>query len=176
MGQTPRRRQRADSRRVGDKGTGKQDRDAGAASRVARPAPRPGASADTGAASAPRPGDVRARLARERDATIEQLRQLGISPETDEHAARGGADSIRDEGDRAQASERQDLAFATRERLAARINRLAAALERLDNGTYGRCAVCGGPIEELRLAALPEAETCLRCQERREQAEAERAA
>ena len=43
-------------------------------------------------------------------------------------------------------------------------------------GTYGRCAVCGGPIEELRLAALPEAETCLRCQERREQAEAERAA
>ena len=58
----------------------------------------------------------------------------------------------------------------TRERVADRINRLTAALERLVEGTYGRCEVCGGEIERPRLEALPEAVRCLACQERSERA------
>jgi RNA polymerase-binding transcription factor DksA len=38
--------------------------------------------------------------------------------------------------------------------------RVAAALERLDAGTYGRCAVCEKPIDDERLEARPEATTC----------------
>ena len=56
----------------------------------------------------------------------------------------------------------------TRERLAARINQLTAAPERVAHGQYGRCADCGGAIERTRLAPMPEADPCLSCQERRE--------
>jgi DnaK suppressor protein len=37
-----------------------------------------------------------------------------------------------------------------------------AALERIDDGTYGRCGVCGEPIPEERLAAVPYATLCVR--------------
>jgi RNA polymerase-binding transcription factor DksA len=35
-----------------------------------------------------------------------------------------------------------------------------SALGRLDDGTYGRCAVCGKAIDDERLEARPEAATC----------------
>ena len=112
---------------------------------------------------------VRGRIERERDAAVAQLRDLGIShAQTPER--RGHDDHPRDEGDQAQASERVDLSFMTRERLADRINRLTDALERIADGTYGRCEVCGRDIERSRLEALPEAVRCLTCQERSERA------
>jgi DnaK suppressor protein len=112
--------------------------------------------------------DTRARIERERDDAIQRLRHLGITPDGDGAARPAGGDHPLDEGDHAQESERQDLSFITRERLADRINRLTAALERINEGTYGTCEECGGPIEASRLAALPEVTTCLECQRRRE--------
>jgi DnaK suppressor protein len=38
--------------------------------------------------------------------------------------------------------------------------RVLDALERLDGGDYGRCAVCGREIDDERLEARPEARTC----------------
>jgi DnaK suppressor protein len=111
---------------------------------------------------------VRRRIERERDEAIGQLRDLGISPAAPAAAAHGTADHPRDEGDKAQASERQDLSFMTRERLAERINRLSIALERIVQGTYGECEACGRDIERPRLEAIPEAVRCLACQERSE--------
>ena len=35
------------------------------------------------------------------------------------------------------------------------------ALRRLDDGTYGRCEACGGPIGDERLEAMPAARFCL---------------
>ena len=113
---------------------------------------------------------ARQRIESERDAAIGQLRELGITPKNNGADPRSDADHPRDEGDHAQLSERQDLGFMTRERIADRINRLTAALERLNEGTYGACAVCGRPIERSRLDALPEAERCLDCQSRAERA------
>ena len=113
---------------------------------------------------------VRDRIARERDQAIAQLRDLGISPEASGETPRGPGDHPRDEGDQAQHSERQDLSFMTRERLADRINRLTLALERIEDGRYGKCDVCGGDIEPERLRALPEAVTCLSCQRDQERA------
>jgi DnaK suppressor protein len=37
------------------------------------------------------------------------------------------------------------------------------AVERLDEGNYGRCSVCGGEIGDERLAALVDVTTCVRC-------------
>jgi DnaK suppressor protein len=113
---------------------------------------------------------IRQRIERERDEAIGQLRDLGISPETPGMEPRAASDVPRDEGDHAQASERQDLSFMTRERIAERINRLTAALERMAEGSYGACEVCGRDIERPRLEALPEAVRCLACQERVERA------
>jgi len=45
----------------------------------------------------------------------------------------------------------------------ARLVQLRAALHRLDDGTYGRCVSCDGPIAPARLAALPEITTCIAC-------------
>ena len=113
---------------------------------------------------------ARQRIERERDEAIGQLRDLGISADTPGIEHRSDADHPRDEGDQAQASERQDLSFMTRERLAERINRLTAALERIIEGTYGQCEMCGRDIERPRLEALPEAVRCLECQARIERA------
>jgi RNA polymerase-binding transcription factor DksA len=41
------------------------------------------------------------------------------------------------------------------------------ALARMDSGDYGICAACGEPIAPARLRALPTAELCIRCAERR---------
>jgi RNA polymerase-binding transcription factor DksA len=38
-----------------------------------------------------------------------------------------------------------------------------AALDRLDDGTWGWCMVCGQPIKEARLRSVPEATRCSRC-------------
>ncbi|WP_022930616.1 TraR/DksA family transcriptional regulator [Patulibacter americanus] len=41
--------------------------------------------------------------------------------------------------------------------------RVARALEKLDDGTYGQCDSCGAPIAPRRLAAMPESVLCLTC-------------
>jgi DnaK suppressor protein len=47
------------------------------------------------------------------------------------------------------------------------VREIDQALERLDDGSYGRCAVCGEAIPEDRLAALPWATLCVPCSGRR---------
>jgi DnaK suppressor protein len=44
-----------------------------------------------------------------------------------------------------------------------RLAQIAAALERLDHGTYGTCVACGGAIAAARLEARPYAATCISC-------------
>jgi DnaK suppressor protein len=44
-------------------------------------------------------------------------------------------------------------------------DQLDEALRRLDDGVYGLCEECGGPIGEPRLKALPFARRCIGCQE-----------
>ncbi len=38
---------------------------------------------------------------------------------------------------------------------------VAHALAKLDDGSYGRCEVCGGPISEARLEAMPATRFCI---------------
>lgn len=49
------------------------------------------------------------------------------------------------------------------------LTEIGQALERLDNGTYGKCVVCGEPIPEKRLEAIPWAARCVKDEEQLEQ-------
>ena len=42
------------------------------------------------------------------------------------------------------------------------------ALERIDDGTYGRCESCGNAIGKLRLQAYPRATLCVTCKTKQE--------
>jgi DnaK suppressor protein len=44
------------------------------------------------------------------------------------------------------------------------LNDVAAALRRMDEGTYGRCARCSATIGIERLEILPQAAICMMCQ------------
>jgi len=46
--------------------------------------------------------------------------------------------------------------------------RVRAALERLDEGSYGQCESCEGDISTARLKALPWASRCLSCEQEQE--------
>jgi len=53
----------------------------------------------------------------------------------------------------------QALLQQSRERVA----NLEQALSRLEQGTYGTCSRCGGPIHPDRLAVLPDVRMCIDC-------------
>jgi len=46
------------------------------------------------------------------------------------------------------------------------LGQIDAALERIENGTYGICRVCGQEIEEARLKAVPTTNICVHCKEK----------
>jgi DnaK suppressor protein len=68
-----------------------------------------------------------------------------------------------DENDLADRSEDFEERSGTTEVLNVRLEDINSALERITNGTYGICEVCGKPIEEDRLEANPAARTCKAC-------------
>jgi RNA polymerase-binding protein DksA len=43
------------------------------------------------------------------------------------------------------------------------LEKINKALERIDQGVYGSCELCGSEIGKERLAALPEAIVCMKC-------------
>ena len=48
------------------------------------------------------------------------------------------------------------------------LDQVEAALDRIDDGSYGRCEDCGQDIARERLDAIPYASLCIRCEERAE--------
>lgn len=118
---------------------------------------------------APGPAAFRARRLLTRELGELAGRLGGLAPLEPAAGRRG------DEADRIQAREEHDLGVAERARLQARQGRLAAALARLADGSYGLCLECGAPIAPARLRALPEVELCVSCQAALERAQADEA-
>lgn len=111
--------------------------------------------------------EVRERLERELRRTVQRLRQLGGGTLVEEMPGVIGDNSpFADEVEKIQVSRDREISFATRSLLVERANKLAAALERLNDGAYGLCDECGEPIAPARLKAVPEVTTCIRCQDR----------
>jgi DnaK suppressor protein len=78
---------------------------------------------------------------------------------------------VLDQGESSEVDIQEDIEFALIQMKAETLNKIDAALRRLDEGTYGDCFECGEPISEARLRALPFAVRCKDCEEARETAE-----
>lgn len=110
---------------------------------------------------------IRERLEEDLRTAVGRLRQMGGAVAVEDvPGAIGDNSPFADEVDEIQANERREIGFATRELLVGRVNRLSAALDRLNDGEYGTCVECEEPISPARLQALPEVQTCVRCQDR----------
>jgi len=110
--------------------------------------------------------DIRNRLDHNLTAALVRLRQLGGAVAVEElPGAIGDSSPFADEVDEIQANENREISFATRERLVERVNRLSAALDRLNDGEYGVCVECAERISPARLHVAPEVQTCVRCQD-----------
>ena len=88
-------------------------------------------------------------------------------PARDEAGA-GLPDTLTDPGDVSfhEYEEQVDHALAGNEEQLMR--EVAAALDRVTKGTFGRCGVCGQPIGPARLRAVPYAHRCINCEQREE--------
>ena len=64
----------------------------------------------------------------------------------------------------------QDIEIALIQLKAEALGSVDAALKRLAEGRYGRCAECGSDIPHARLSALPFAVRCTGCEQDREMA------
>lgn len=76
-----------------------------------------------------------------------------------------------DPNDRATQESEFGLELRTRDRERKLLRKIDAALQRIEDGTYGYCAETGEEIGLRRLEARPVATLCVEAQERRELAE-----
>ena len=114
-------------------------------------------------------GRIKRRLEDALGAAVYRLRRMGVTVAVDDaFGPIGDRSAFVIDSDVIQVTESREIGFATRELLVGRVQRLSAALDRLDRGEYGTCAECDEPIAPARLRALPEVQTCVRCQARLE--------
>ena len=73
-----------------------------------------------------------------------------------------------DLADRASSETDRAIELRARDRQRKLISKIDAALQRIDDGTYGVCESCGNPIGKMRLMAFPRATLCMTCKQREE--------
>ena len=75
---------------------------------------------------------------------------------------------VRDDAEISEAEIQDDIEFALLQMKAETLQKIADALHRVEEGTFGYCYECGAEIAERRLRALPFAARCTACEEARE--------
>ena len=106
------------------------------------------------------PDEIRARLQERRDELTKRLERITAN-------LRRGLDS--DSEERAKQLEDSEVVDALGNEARAELESVKAALQRMDEGDYGICAECGGPIAAARLEAQPFASACIDCAELEEE-------
>jgi len=96
-------------------------------------------------------------LLKEREQIVGELRQ------TFESSQEMGQDGIQDIGDEAANIYNKQLLLSLNENERMMLQEVDEALDRIENGTYGICEECGGPIGLKRLEVKPVAKYCVPC-------------
>ena len=100
----------------------------------------------------------RALLVDERARLVERLTDLGLAG-----GQRPSANAVLDSS---QVTAWRGEGRSTAEQLQDAVDEVDAAIERLDQGTYGTCQSCGGGISPERLEAMPASRLCIECASR----------
>ncbi len=99
------------------------------------------------------------RLLAEEQRLVNELKRDGsIDPGSGEEPAGDAAD-------RSVSGEQKEEQFREADTTWALLRQVRDALRRIGEGTYGKCAVDGGPIEEKRLHAMPWTSYCMKHQQ-----------
>ncbi|MGD1049417.1 MAG: TraR/DksA C4-type zinc finger protein [Candidatus Krumholzibacteriaceae bacterium] len=114
----------------------------------------------------------RGRLLAERDRILRELGRIteaiNESAEEQEAAKQSYSNHLADLGTDYMEKEK-NYYYADQE--GQYLKSIEAALERLDRGEYGLCIECGDLISEKRLEAVPAAELCIKCKDKKEKLE-----
>jgi DnaK suppressor protein len=98
-----------------------------------------------------------------------EQQEMDLLEHIDEEKARQQGNTINpDRSDLAQSYDMRQRRSAMLTRLENQLEQVRAALNRLNEGTYGNCENCGEPILPARLRAMPQATLCIDCQEKME--------
>lgn len=102
---------------------------------------------------------LRERLEKQRQEILDMYKQ-------DIRAGQESADDgTEDIVDRANNAYNRELMFSLSDSERQMVLQIEAALRRMEDGVYGRCANCGNTINMRRLEAVPYARFCIDCQE-----------
>jgi len=96
-------------------------------------------------------------LLKEREQIVGEVKQIA------ESSKEMGQDGIQDIGDEAANIYNKQVLLSLNENERMRLQEADEALDRIENGTYGVCEECGGPISLKRLEVRPVAKYCVPC-------------
>ena len=104
---------------------------------------------------------LHARLESEHKRLVDELEQLKASARPVDERRDGSPFGKREE----EATEALELEkrLALEKGIRDQLTEVGHALSKFDDGTYGKCDICGQLIEPARLEALPQANLCLSC-------------
>jgi len=96
-------------------------------------------------------------LLKEREHSVGEVKQIV------ESSKEMGQDGIQDIGDEAANIYNKQVLLSLNENERMRLQEVDESLDRIENGTYGICEECGGPISLKRLEARSVAKYCVPC-------------
>jgi DnaK suppressor protein len=82
-----------------------------------------------------------------------------------------GKENYPDPNDRASLEADRNFELRIRDRERKLIMKMQEAIKRIEDGVFGICEVCGGPISEKRLIARPVTTLCIDCKTKQEKME-----
>src|SRR6476646_1290147 len=104
----------------------------------------------------------RDKLMDRREGLVGQVQQAEL------YSRERDAEATQDPADMAANAYTKELLVSMSDNDRKLLNLVDEALERIDDGEYGKCAHCGNPLPEKRLDAVPWARHCLPCQDLQE--------
>lgn len=103
-----------------------------------------------------------------RDSLVDERRSLMMMMQSTQEQLAGRDTSLADLSDIASGGFEDELALGLMASEAATLEKIDAAIKRIDDGTYGICMDCEKPIPKKRLEFLPFAQRCMECEANRE--------